>query len=83
MTMTEARIQEIAARVNAATRGPWVAANYNTDCVETVEEMDLDGEGDRAVFIPYDEADAEFIAHARQDIPDLIAALLEEQVRRH
>ena len=68
-------IAEIQARVDAATKGPWVTCGIY---VETVPEFALD----RFDIMPETVAkadvgdhDAEFIAHARQDIPNLLAAL--------
>ena len=68
------RLDEIEARTTAATEGPWTWATHST------------ADGDEwAVFSPADWAlaanrdgwgyDAEFIAHARQDVPALVAAL--------
>ena len=66
------RLDEIEARTTAATEGPWTWATHST------------ADGDEwAVFSPADWAlatnrdgwgcDAEFIAHARQDVPALVA----------
>ena len=62
------RLNEIEARANAATEGPW--------------ELLGDGEyvsGPGILVAPDDggvtSADAEFIAHARTDMPDMAAAL--------
>ena len=68
------RLDEIEARTTAATEGPWTWATHST------------ADGDEwAVFSPADWAlatnrdgwgyDAEFIAHARHDVPALVAAL--------
>ena len=68
------RLDEIEARTNAATDGPWTWATHST------------ADGDEwGVFSPADWAlatnrdgwgcDAEFIAHARTDVPALVAAL--------
>ena len=66
------RLDEIEARTRAATEGPWTWATHST------------ADGDEwAVFSPADWAlatnrggwghDAEFIAHARTDVPALVA----------
>lgn len=77
--MTEEQLKEIEARANAATPGPWsgdvgqhppyplvvrapVAVNFSTDVVATVTRIPAS-------------TDREFIAHAREDVPALVAAL--------
>ena len=61
------RLNEIEARANAATEGPWDAF------------MDrIDHPGKSVFAVAYDvgcDGDAEFIAHARTDVPDMAAAL--------
>lgn len=70
--MTPDELAAIKARANAATEGPWTWASHTT------------ADGDEwAVFDPADHAlasnrdgwapDAEFIAHARSDVPALLA----------
>lgn len=72
--MDSQRLAEIEARCEAATEGPWEVA-WKTDFI-----WQLDGDGDR--FGPIAEAhyaegnhdnNAAFIAHARDDVPDLLA----------
>jgi hypothetical protein len=72
--MDSQRLAEIEARCEAATEGPWEVA-WKTDFI-----WQLDGDGDR--FGPIAEAhyaegnhhnNATFIAHARDDVPDLLA----------
>ena len=61
------RLNEIEARANAATEGPWEAS------MDRVEHT-----GDSQYAVAYDvarEEDAEFIAHARTDLPRLLAAV--------
>lgn len=61
------RLNEIEARANAATEGPWEAS------MDRVEHA-----GDSEYAVAYDvarEEDAEFIAAARTDVPDMAAAL--------
>lgn len=70
--MTE--LDEIRARAAAATVGPWIGGN---GYVHTVPEFDLH----RFDIMPetvargMEDVDAEFIAHAREDIPRLLAAV--------
>ena len=77
------RLNEIEARTNAATEGPWRASVVAT-------YVDADGRrrgkggiypggepGPPPLFLTMDwlATDAEFIAHARTDVPDMAAAL--------
>ena len=63
------RLNEIEARANAATEGPWIVAIYKNECkVETKRE--------RWHVASYaSPEDAAFIARARTDVPALVAAL--------
>lgn len=71
--------EAIKARVEAATRGPWVspwddpdpdaAALRTEDGLEVVGVLQYDAHPYLAVLA----ADADFIAHAREDVPKLIA----------
>ena len=67
------RLNEIEARANAATEGPWFPNRYSEDW-EVCGELDDNGNpalvASEAVGV-----DAEFIAHARADVPDMVAAL--------
>lgn len=79
------RLDEIEARTRAATEGPWEVEFYWDDTagyeVEAITAGGTKGviappwnsQGD--VGIEVTTADAEFIAHARQDVPALVAAL--------
>jgi hypothetical protein len=76
--MDEKRLQEIKARVDAATPGPWAIYPRRKSAVKAVFLTRLGSDGSsmwtwpgfvRAQFT----RDAEFIAHARQDMPDLLA----------
>ena len=67
------RLNEIEARANAATEGPWWADWRFTDwevCC-TVGDHGLPA----LIASDADGEDAEFIAHARTDVPDMSAAL--------
>jgi hypothetical protein len=81
--MTDHELAAIEARANAATPGPWgwrevgsgfypTAIVYDRDDAEVVKDTD---------FIVKD--DLEFIAHAREDIPKLIAEIrrLKDDIR--
>lgn len=72
-SLDEKRITAIAARIEAATEGPWKAMLEGCDhlsgfsCIITATGgIDLDGASD---------SDVEFIASARQDVPYLVSEL--------
>ena len=80
MTTTDPRhrLAEIKARVDAATEGPWESdgepnAGYWVMGADGRDLFTWDG-SDIGLLITT-EADAEFIAHARTDNPDMAAAL--------
>jgi len=71
--LDEGRLKEIAARADAAASGPWRSVleghdhSSGSSCIVTSKGgIDLDGASD---------ADIEFMANARQDVPYLIAEL--------
>jgi hypothetical protein len=71
--LDETRLAAIAARAGAASSGPWIPMLEGRDhssgssCIRTsIGGIDLDGASD---------ADIEFIAHARQDVPYLVSEL--------
>jgi len=72
------RLQEIKERAEKATKGPW---SCNTTMVGDVVYVDNQSKSKLSMFIfrwihPFHRgADVEFIAHAREDIPWLIAKL--------
>lgn len=94
--MIDLDLDAIEARANAATDGPWlgydersdlreenpdvnpmwVVAHMEPDGVNWVRDIADIGGGEQ------DEADAEFIAHARTDVPALVAALREARAER-
>jgi len=85
--MDDKRIAEIRAREQAATPGPWEArvTGYTKTgyaggpsyfCV-----LVPDGPVYNVLSDMLDKDDAAFIAHARQDVPDLLAALAAERER--
>ena len=65
------RLDEIEARANAATVGPWMGIMYPDGFLGRV----IGGNGFGVAEDFPDDADAEFIAHARADVPDMAAAL--------
>ena len=67
------RLNEIEARANAATDGPWEGIRYPDGLLGRVIASDELGVCIAEDFP--DDADAEFIAHARTDVPALVAAL--------
>jgi len=68
--MASDELREIEERANRATLGPWIAVNSDvrTDYDSPLEDMFIGG-----VFNPDPPANAAFIAHARADVPALIA----------
>ena len=82
MTATD-RLDQIEARANAASEGPWRAAVVSRYTDADGQERGKGGiypgtePGPPPLFLTMDwlTADAEFIAHARTDVPALVAAL--------
>ena len=69
------RLNEIEARANAATEGPWEKSpRYKSDCGWTVPGVSAEVTEELVVEAVRD-ADAEFIAHSRTDVHDMAAAL--------
>lgn len=74
--MTSEELQAIKERVAKATAGPW---EWRVDCYDfwlasnhfTVADSFGYDDGDSTIRVS--KADAEFIAHARQDVPTLVA----------
>lgn len=76
--MTKTQLNKIKARSDAATNGPW-KIKCDTDwfefedsfCIVDAEDDQLmTGQADRGWF--YRKENAEFVAHARKDVPTLI-----------
>lgn len=93
--MTDQELAEIEARANAATPGPWKAKpredDRNERCAGIVAlRPDADDEWDRELDVvvtdsgvyPPDPKTAEFIAHAREDVPKLIAEVRKLRAER-
>ena len=83
MDATRPDIEQIQARAEAATPGPWEWATdkgapdyvqlYSTAEIDEYEADILSADGGGDVLLSA--ADADFIAHARTDISDLLAAI--------
>ena len=69
--LTDDDLAAIEARANAATPGPWFSSGPNLNTNPHVFELDYWNGGDDA--IKHANRNAVFIAHARNDIPRLIA----------
>ena len=78
------RLNEIEARANAATEGPWTPDEYTEVDPDGFYELsrviapDPDGDDWCAIGVVHTgilRPDADFIAHARADVPALVAAL--------
>lgn len=80
MTDATTRLAAISVRAEAATEGPWHDAHEEFGCVH-LGDYGWVASGPRGQGPEYDvdseqgKADAEFIAHARTDVPALVAAL--------
>ena len=84
--MNEQRLQEIKERAEKATPGPWkvyqdaISTSIGTEFIHPQLNGPMPVITDAyhvggAINIYIDDADAEFIAHARQDVPALIAEI--------
>jgi hypothetical protein len=62
--LDDTRLAEIAARVEAASKGPWKVCEDYSDV--------LDGDGHQ-IISHFHDPDGQFTAHARQDVPALLA----------
>ncbi|WP_404851108.1 hypothetical protein [Dietzia kunjamensis] len=80
------RLAEIQTRVDKATDGPWRSRDLDDYDEETPDAVDVLGPGPSTIgmasardwdsdYDPEMFANAEFIAHARTDVPALVAAL--------
>lgn len=77
--MTDARtwLDRVDARTNAAKAGPWYRQDGNALPVprEYDPEWFIDSDATLIAYSPIDKPDAEFIAHARTDLPAMSTAL--------
>jgi hypothetical protein len=64
--LDDTRLAEIAARVEAASKGPWKVCEDYSDV--------LDGDGHQ-IISHFHDADGKFTAHAREDVPALLAEI--------
>jgi len=85
-------LDQIQARADKATAGPWTAQDLETEHghrgifwisdlnhgAKTIAEIDANDGGIEAIW---SFKDAEFIAHARTDIPALLAMMREQRAR--
>ncbi len=67
--MDASRLAAIRARVEAATEGPWEACTWDAMERPHVSTANQHNHGHDLPFTP---SDAEFIAHAREDVPALL-----------
>lgn len=75
MTDLEQRLSEIEARANAATVGPWTYTCYDWETIMVSKSIDAKPVAYVPTKGPEKTPDSRFIAHAREDIPWLIAEL--------
>lgn len=69
-------LRQIQARADAATAGPWATyAAYGSRGVEVTDTEDMVFIADGGVTYAVNEPDADFTAHARQDVPALVGAI--------
>ena len=67
------RLDEIRARAEAATPGPWGQGNINSGDGISLLDVYSEHAGYVKVASVWDSEDRDFIAHAREDIPYLLA----------
>ena len=84
--LSEEQLREIEERVNKATPGPWRLGTYNVWADgERPPRLICDADTALAVrerfMMDQDDANSDFIAHARQDTPSLLATIRELQAR--
>ena len=72
--MTKDELYAIRERWEDVTGKEWEVVGNQ---ILTVEKIDIGGEGDRKIAIPHDFNDTKAIAHARADIPTLLAYVKE------
>ena len=77
--MSALDLDAIQARADAATPGPWVSRTCEPCAARDRLDLTIWGHGDREMIANWSEqdefysGDAEFIAHARTDVPALVA----------
>lgn len=74
--MNAKRLEAIKAREQKATEGPWREwYAKGIGCADAAVSAQREGEMELCLSGKRHKADSSFIAHSRQDIPDLVAAL--------
>jgi hypothetical protein len=83
--MTEQELKEIEDRCNAATKGPWTSFiegrnhesgdNFIMTGIKDGDDIWSESRGEDIYLTGATNADQDFIAHARQDVPKLIQAV--------
>jgi len=76
--LTKEQIREIEDRCNAATKGPWESFIEGRDHLggdSMIRTGGMDSDSPDLYIYDGTDADLDFIAHARQDIPLLIAEI--------
>lgn len=71
MTLNAKEIEAIRKRTEAATPGPWLSAKLHGEWCAVNEERRIVAE----MYQDCDVQDADFIAHAREDVPKLLAEI--------
>jgi len=72
--MTELNLEAIKARYKAATPGPWYpSTNFYSSVPTTIVYKDLNQRRQTLAYGFLSDADQEFIASAREDVPMLVA----------
>lgn len=85
--LTKTELDEIRMRCEAATPVPWTMAASPERCRATYSTVPLDADGQYVCqsFATYDNTvlvdNGIFIAHARQDVPNLLEHIAEQDVR--
>jgi len=84
--LSEEQLREIEERVNKATPGPWRLGTYNVWADgERPPRLICDADTALAVrerfMMDQDDANSDFIAHARQDTPSLLSIVRELQAQ--
>jgi len=70
-------LEAIRKRCEAATPEPWAAVRCGEDAPAGVVQRLEEGDNDIFELVDGEDADCEFAAHARQDIPEMLAYIAE------
>ena len=76
-------LDAIQSRVDAATEGPWFVevSGQGRERLHIIDAIVRDPYGDNSLSLGNDAATAEFIAHARTDVPALLALVREMAIQ--